>query len=115
MLNRRSRQLALSVVALGFAASCAAPDSRRSEDVASTSEAVIEGQLTGDFPFVGQLLSATGPCAAELVTPTWILTANHCITGTTKRPTPDGITGSFLVTFDPAGFDQPTPPRKELT
>jgi hypothetical protein len=76
--------------------------------------AVIQGTFdqTFKYMYVGQLTSSTGEgCSAELVTPNWILTANHCITGTTNVPITGGITASYDVSFDVLGFTQGTPPQ----
>src|SRR5262249_46545744 len=37
--------------------------------------------VAGQYPYVVHLSFAGGSCSGVLVTPTWILTANHCVTG----------------------------------
>lgn len=56
---------------------------------------------TNQFPWVGFLGTPSWSCSAELITPNWILTANHCITGTTDTPTTGDVMGQFDVSFDP--------------
>jgi Trypsin len=99
---------------------CAGGSATPPDPLGTAKEAVDNGTFDANnqFPWVGQLkLPDGGGCSAELVTPNWILTANHCITGLTDAPTPDGVTGNYLVTFDPIGFTggNVTPPNPALT
>ena len=83
-------------------ASCSAP-----EQTSSSSAAVAQGAnddgTPAKFPWVGALVPNAGGgffCSGSLVTPTFVLTANHCITNA-------GISGpnsdvDIAFTFDPS-------------
>jgi hypothetical protein len=100
--------LALPIAAALIGCSSDAP-TEAPERTGAAAAAVSGGTFdsTNQIPWVGQLIGPTSECSAELVTPNYILTANHCITGlTTGTQTPGGVMANYRVNFTPAGFTQ---------
>ena len=83
--KRRGWLSLLLLLLIAVAMACGGGDGREPEQrLGSTSSAVAGGTLdtTDLFPYV---VKFTGPeggfCSGILITPNWIATANHCITG----------------------------------
>jgi hypothetical protein len=76
------------------------------EGIRETRAAVANGDddENNEYPFVIHYLApAGGQCSAILITPTWVLTAAHCVLGDAKfgvSPTPDAYLTDFPITFD---------------
>ncbi len=73
----------VSVLLCACVVACGAES--RFEPLERREQAVRDGapDTAGKFPFVGRfnLSPLSGSCSAVLVTPLWVATANHCITG----------------------------------
>lgn len=54
------------------------------ESVASTSEAIVGGSVTTAFPEVVLIDMSSGKCTGTLIGPKIVLTAGHCVQGTTS-------------------------------
>jgi Trypsin/IPT/TIG domain len=112
----KTRVLGLPALAILAAAGCNDGRGAAPEALGDAKAAVVDGTFdaTSQYPYVGRFESSTGFCTAELVTPNWILTANHCITGDTNGPNPGGMMDNYRVSFDAQGFSQGTPPQNTL-
>ena len=84
-----------------------------SEKVGKSQAPIASGNpdLAGQFPFVGHFGLQIGPntssCSAILITPAWVLTANHCITGACEPPSCGCVAYPGMTDSEPVNISFP--------